>query len=99
MTALTSNVLPRPGLGDRVRPWLHDRRALILAAVVAAGGGLWIGWPWLVAAGIAPILLALAPCAAMCALGLCTMKACSKTGSTPTETTPAPFAKPDDPAP
>lgn len=28
-------------------------------------------WSWLVALGIAPLLLALAPCAAMCALGLC----------------------------
>ena len=81
MTDLTSNALPRLGLADRVRPWLSGRRGLILAAVAVAGGGGWFGWPWLVAAGIAPILLSLAPCAAMCAVGLCTMKACSKTGS------------------
>jgi len=73
MTDLTSNALPRLGLADRVRPWLSGRRGLILAAVAVAGGGGWFGWPWLVAAGIAPILL--------CAVGLCTMKACSKTGS------------------
>ncbi|MGK9169650.1 hypothetical protein KXR53_25255 [Inquilinus limosus] len=99
MTDLTSNALPRPGLADRVRPWLGGRGALILAAAVVAGGGLWFGWPWLVAAGIAPILLSLAPCAAMCALGLCTMKACSKTGSTAADAVPAPPAKPDEPAP
>lgn len=97
MTDLASNELSRPGLGNRVGPWLHGRRALILAAVAAAGGGLWFGWPWLVAAGIAPILLSLAPCAAMCAVGLCTMKSCSKTGSATTDT--APVSKPDDPAP
>ncbi len=36
--------------------------------------GLFFSWGWLVAAGIAPILLALAPCAIMCGLGLCSMK-------------------------
>jgi hypothetical protein len=40
-------------------------------AVAIVGAGLALNWSWLVAAGIAPILLALAPCAAMCALGLC----------------------------
>jgi hypothetical protein len=99
MTDLTSNALPRPGLADRVRPWFHGRRALILAVIAAAAGGLWLGWPWLAAAGIAPILLSLAPCAAMCAVGLCTMKACSKTGSATTDTTPAPISKPGDLAP
>jgi hypothetical protein len=29
---------------------------------------------WLVAAGIARVLLTLAPCAIICALGLCSMK-------------------------
>jgi hypothetical protein len=99
MTDLTSNALPRFGLADRVRPWLHSRRALIQAAVALTGGGAWIGWPWLAAAGVAPILLSLAPCAAMCAVGLCTMKACSKTATAATDTAPAPVSKPDDPAP
>jgi hypothetical protein len=45
-----------------------------LLAVVATGAGLAFNWSWLVAAGVAPILLALAPCAAMCALGLCMSK-------------------------
>ncbi|HTE81410.1 MAG TPA: hypothetical protein VK634_12035 [Reyranella sp.] len=99
MTDLTSNASPRPSLADKVRPWLSGRRGLILAAVAVAGGGAWFGWPWLAAAGIAPILLALAPCAAMCAVGLCTMKACSKTGSTTAGSLPAPVSKPDDSAP
>jgi len=33
-----------------------------------------LNWGWLVAAGIAPVLVAVAPCAIMCALGLCGMK-------------------------
>ncbi len=28
-------------------------------------------WSWLVAIGVAPLLLSVAPCAAMCGLGLC----------------------------
>lgn len=61
--------------GRYVPAWLHGPRGLILgAAVVATVGGAAFGWPWLVAAGVAPILLSLAPCAAMCALGLCMMR-------------------------
>ena len=41
-----------------------------MAAVIALAGGV-SGWDWLVAAGIAPILISLAPCLVMCALGLC----------------------------
>jgi hypothetical protein len=40
--------------------------ALGVIAVVAA----W-QWSWLVAIGVAPLLLTGAPCAAMCGLGLC----------------------------
>lgn len=40
--------------------------ALAVIAVAAA----W-QWSWLVAIGAAPLLLGIAPCAAMCGLGLC----------------------------
>ena len=51
--------------------YLGNRKALALLAIAMVGAGLALNWNWLVAAGFAPILLALAPCAAMCALGLC----------------------------
>lgn len=54
-----------------LRHYLTDRKVLAALAVAVIGAGLALNWSWLVAAGIAPILLALAPCAAMCALGLC----------------------------
>lgn len=54
-----------------LKHWLRGRRGLIVLAVALLAAGLYSSWGWLVAAGIAPILLALAPCAAMCALGLC----------------------------
>jgi hypothetical protein len=54
-----------------LRHYLSNRKVLAVLAVAAVGAGLAFNWSWLVAAGVAPILLALAPCAAMCALGLC----------------------------
>ena len=51
--------------------WIRSRRGLILLAAVPIIAAVAVGWPWLVAAGVAPLLLAAAPCVAMCALGLC----------------------------
>jgi hypothetical protein len=51
--------------------WLRGRRgvAVLVVSAVVIGGAL--NWSWLVAVGIAPLLIAVLPCAAMCALGLC----------------------------
>lgn len=54
----------RPG-GFRRRPWL------IGAGTLALAGALYGGWDWLAATGLATVVLAVAPCLAMCALGLC----------------------------
>jgi hypothetical protein len=70
----------------KVRGWLTRPRGLIVVAIAIIGGGLALGWNWVVAAGLAPLLLAVAPCAAMCALGLCLMAkgnpSCAKRKST-----------------
>jgi|SRR5919106_3296905 hypothetical protein len=65
----------KPSLGrdwlDALRYWLRGRRGvapLVVSAVVMGGA---LNWSWLVAAGIAPLLLTFLPCAVMCALGLC----------------------------
>jgi len=60
-----------------LRYQLRGRRALITSGLGVGVVSLWFGWPWLMAAGLAPILVAMAPCAIMCAVGFCTMKACS----------------------
>ena len=52
-------------------PWLSKRRIVVLAGLGTLAAGLALNWGWLTAVGAAPILVALAPCAAMCALGLC----------------------------
>lgn len=65
-----------------LRFWLGARRSLLvlLAVVIVAGGAL--NWSWLVAAGIAPLLLTALPCVAMCGLGLCMHRMTGGSGST-----------------
>ncbi|MFT2095071.1 hypothetical protein ACMS1Z_10425 [Acidiphilium multivorum] len=56
------------------RRFLTGRIAIVVGLVAVAGGGLAVGgWGWLVAAGLAPIILSLLPCLVMCGLGLCMM--------------------------
>ena len=56
-----------------LRGFARDRRVLIAAGVLALVLGAAFNWSWLIAVGVAPVLLAVLPCAAMCALGLCAM--------------------------
>ncbi len=56
------------------RYYLGNRWVLLAIGALVLIAGAYLNWGWLVAAGVAPILLTLAPCAVMCALGLCSMK-------------------------
>jgi hypothetical protein len=56
---------------NAMRYSLRGRRGLILAAIVIAGSALALNWSWLFAVGMAPLLLSVLPCIAMCGLGLC----------------------------
>ena len=62
---------PFRGVADRLLPALRGRRALAVLGLAVVAAGLAWQWTWLTAIGVAPILVSLAPCAAMCALGLC----------------------------
>jgi hypothetical protein len=57
----------------------HLRWIVAIGATSALVGGGWFGWPWLVAAGVAPFLVAALPClimcGVMCAANLCTRSA------------------------
>jgi hypothetical protein len=78
MTATNST---RTSAGSLARDWLGvaryylgGRGGLLIVAATVVAGGLALNWSWLVAAGIAPLLIGVLPCVAMCALGLCMHK-------------------------
>jgi type IV secretory pathway VirB2 component (pilin) len=56
---------------QRIRSWALSPQGLTIAGIAIVAIGLALNWNWLVAVGAAPLILSLAPCAAMCALGLC----------------------------
>ena len=65
-----------------LRYYLGSRRGLLVLAGLAITAGLALNWSWLAAAGIAPILISVLPCLAMCALGLCMNRSGGKSCST-----------------
>jgi hypothetical protein len=58
---------------DVVRSSIGNRRLLAVIGLALGGTGLEVGWDWLTAVGIAPLIVSAAPCLLMCALGLCMM--------------------------
>lgn len=50
-----------------------SRLGLLAIAGLAIVAGLAFNWSWLVAAGVAPLIVGVLPCVAMCALGFCMM--------------------------
>lgn len=87
-TAVSPGSSLRSRLGDFGRA-LRSRPGLIVlgAATLALGAGL--NWSWLVVAGIAPLLVSVLPCVAMCTLGLCMNRMTGRTKEgAPTGTLP-----------
>ena len=60
-----------PTTARRLRSWALSPQGLTVTGIAAAVVGLTLGWSWVVALGVAPLILALGPCLVMCALGLC----------------------------
>src|SRR6516164_6130673 len=91
--------LSRLGL-NLVRSYLGNRWALLVLFA-----GIALNWSWLVAAGIAPILLSTLPCLVMCGLGLCILCGSSEkqtaardAADAATSSAPLAIAKVDNPA-
>ena len=78
---------------NALRYWLRGRNGVIALILLAVVIGAALSWSWLVAVGIAPLLITILPCAAMCALGLCMNKMAG--GSCSTETRPVETPKPE----
>jgi len=64
---------PEPSSIETIRRYLGGRWGLLAVAAAAIVAGLAFNWSWLVAIGVAPLIIGVLPCAAMCALGLCMM--------------------------
>ena len=56
---------------EQIRSWGRSPQGLTATGIAVVAIGLALNWNWLAAVGAAPVILAIAPCAAMCALGLC----------------------------
>ena len=79
-----ANPSPRSSVQDALsaaRYYLGSRTGMIAVAALALGLGAYFNWGWLVAAGIAPLLIGVLPCMAMCALGLCMDRKTSRSRS------------------
>jgi hypothetical protein len=63
---------PEKSVSSRLPAWATRNRLMMTGGAVVVGG-MAFNWGWLTAIGVAPILLAVAPCGIMCALGLCMM--------------------------
>jgi hypothetical protein len=89
-TSSTRNAksLPARDVIDAIRNYLRGWRGIIVLAIATFVIGLAFNWSWLVAAGIAPILLTALPCMAMCALGLCMNCMGGRSCSTDTSASP-----------
>jgi hypothetical protein len=78
---------------NALRYWLRGRNGVIALVVLTVVIGGALNWSWLVAVGIAPLLITVLPCAAMCALGLCMHRMSG--GSCSSETRSVETPKPD----
>jgi hypothetical protein len=86
MAGATKSSLTQDWL-SALRYWLRGRNGVIGMIVLAVVIGVALNWSWLVAVGIAPLLVAVLPCAVMCGLGLCMSKmmggSCSTSSNAP----------------
>jgi hypothetical protein len=53
-----------------MRSWIGNRRVLAVAGLGVNGGGPTLGWDWLAAVGIAPLIVSASPCLIARALGV-----------------------------
>ena len=101
MTIQTPTVTQTSQMGGiirTVRPYFTGWRGLLLLAMIALVAGAALNWSWLVAAGVAPLLLTALPCVAMCALGLCANKMMGKSCSAETAPDKAADLSADEPS-
>ncbi len=76
-TQIAAAQVPEASLGQEwlrlLRYRLGDRRILIAIAAALFTAAIVFNWQWLVAAGLASLIVGVLPCVAMCAVGVCAM--------------------------
>ena len=77
----TPGVGPTQTTRDLIRSHFSGRWGLTISGTAIVVAGLALGWDWLTAIGLAPLILSVAPCAIMCALGLCMMSRGNSSGT------------------
>ena len=75
------SVIPGSLIRDVIGRYIANRWFLLAAAGLAFAVAAAFSWSWLVAAGIASILVSVLPCLVMCGLGLCMHKFLGSSGS------------------
>ena len=75
--------MPSGDFADLLRRLLANRRLLLATAILVLVAGTVLNWGWLVALGVAPVLLSLLPCLIMCGLGVGCMKMMMGSGEKP----------------
>lgn len=65
--------MTKPDWATKTRSVVARRKLWFVFGALALVVGLGFNWGWLVAAGVAPLLIAFVPCVVMCGLSLCTM--------------------------
>lgn len=96
----TSTAAPPRGRDvlSAARYYLGNRWALLgLGSLAVIAGLSFGGWGWLVAAGLAPVILSTLPCLVMCALGVCMACRSSTTQSTASSDSSSPHSGSDQP--
>ncbi len=69
------------------RYYIGRGRGLSILATVVVTAGVALNWSWLVEVGVAPLLLGILPCVAVCAAGVCMCKTAAKSGPAEAQTT------------
>ena len=100
---MTAPRLSESGTASLARdPWyaahyhLGGRRGVLILSAIALAAALALNWSWLVAAGIAPVILTALPCLVMCGAGLCVNKFLGRSSCAAAATAPDQTANPSE---
>lgn len=81
--------MTKPDWATKTRSVTGSRKLWFAIGALVLIAGLGLNWGWLMAVGVAPLLIAFLPCAVMCGLSLCMMNGTKGCKGGNTEQAPA----------